>query len=207
MKVSLFTAVYNQPVLAVRALDSVPRHPEVEVVVCDDSTDNTYEVLAQYQREHPDLNMVLMRNEQNMGAGYTINRCLDVCKGEYVYELDNDDYLYTDEFLKILPELDGTDMIYVSPRVNDGSIWRVTPQTKQIYCAGLTHLVRREFLGTNRHPTDIWCSDWHLNEALQALPHTEKFLDNIVYHYNHPREHSMIWEAAYGTIDPRFTKV
>ena len=46
MKVSIIMAVYNQPELVVRALDSVPRRNDIELIIIDDgSTDTSYEVL------------------------------------------------------------------------------------------------------------------------------------------------------------------
>lgn len=208
MKVSIYTPVYNQQELILRALESVPARDDVEIVLCDDgSSDASLAVMVKYCIDHPEKNIRVMWNEQNIGAARTINRILDTCTGEYVYALDNDDYLYTDEFVKCLDELDGTDIVYVSMRINSGAVWKVTPETKRNLCAGFTKFIRREYLGTKRHPTDIWCSDWHLNEQLQSEPHTEKFTDLIPYHYNFPREGSMIWMASKGMIPEGYRTV
>ena len=202
--VSIYTPVYNEPDLVVRALDSVPRMPEVDIVVCDDSDDRTTSlVLERYKREHPDLKMTLISNNGNIGAGYSINRCLDLCTGDYVYGLDNDDYLYTDVFLQALEQLDGSDMVYVSCRSNDGTILHVTPETKMSLVAGFTRFIKRSFLGDHRRPVDVWYSDGVLNDELQPIPHTEKYLELIPYHYNFPRKGSMFWRATHGDTSVR----
>jgi len=202
--VSIYMPVYNQQELVVRALDSVPRIPEVDIIVCDDSDDGlTYPVLEKYKDEHPDLKITLITNNGNVGAGYSINRCLDLCTGDYVYGLDNDDYLYTDVFIHALKELDGSDMVYVSIRSNDGHVWWVTPETKMSLVAGFTRFIKRSFLGDIRRPTDVWYSDGVINNVLQALPHTEKFTDLVPYHYNFPREGSMFWRATHGDTSVR----
>ena len=109
----------------------------------------------------------------------------------------HDDYLYTDEFLKALNELDGSDMVYVSCRINNGTVFKVTPESKMGYCAGFTKFIRRKFLGNYRTREDVWNEDWYLNNFLQSLPHTEKFTNLVPYHYNFPREGSMYWEATH----------
>ncbi len=197
MKVSIIMAVYNQPELVVRALDSVPRRNDIELIIIDDgSTDTSYEVLKWYKENNPDLNIILIHQE-NHGLGYCKNIGYSIATGEYIYELDNDDYLYTDVFIKALDELDGTDMIYVSCKVNDGRIFWVDEKSKNGYVAGFTRFIRREFLGDNRTKEDIWNEDLYFNNLLQALPHTEKFTKLVPYHYNFPREGSMYWEATH----------
>ena len=197
-KISIYIPVYNQQELVLRALESIPKRDDIQILMCDDgSTDGSYEVMDRF--EHPG-EIVLMKNKENMGAAYTINRLLDKCEGEYVFSLDNDDYLYTDEFERAMDELDGTDLVYIDMVVNNGDTWKMTPDTKNLYCAGFTKFVRREFLGNTRHPLGIWCSDWHYFQDLQAKHPTEKFTGIAAYHYNHPREGSMIWLASKGMI-------
>ena len=64
-----------------------------------------------------------MRSVQNYGLGHTKNIMFEMAQGEYLYQLDDDDWLYTDVFEQAIDELDGSDMVYVSPEVNDGRIF------------------------------------------------------------------------------------
>lgn len=195
-KVTIFITLFNQEELVVRALESIPRRDDIEIIVVDDgSTDNSWEVVNEYSRLHPDLNIVLV-HQKNRGIGGAKNAAYSLARGEYLYELDNDDYLYTGEFLKALNELDGTDMVYVNLRINDGSLFILGPENKNFFVAGTTHFIRREFLGNRRTREDTPIEDLYLNQELQAIPHSEKFTNLVVYHYNHPREGSLIWQVV-----------
>ena len=199
MKVSIIMAVFNYPGLT-KALDSIPRRKDIEVLAVDDcSTDETWEILENYYNEHLNDfgNFIIMRSAQNYGLGHTKNTMFEMARGEYIYQLDDDDWLYPDVFEQAMNELDGSDLVYVSPEVNDGRIFRVTPESKFGYCAGYTKFIRKKFLGTNRTREDVWNEDWCLNNLLQDLPHTEKFTDLVPYHYNFPRKGSMYWNVMH----------
>ena len=92
------------------------------------------------------LKLHLFRNETNQGVGFTRNVLLDKCSGEYVYGLDADDCLYTDNFEKAIAELDGTDMVYVSAKSNNGAEWIATNANKHDYGAMWLKFIRREFI-------------------------------------------------------------
>ncbi len=64
-----------------------------------------------------------MHSAQNYGLGHTKNTMFEMAQGEYIYQLDDDDWLYPDVFEQAMNELDGSDMVYVSPKVNDGRIF------------------------------------------------------------------------------------
>lgn len=197
-KLSIMIAVFNQEELVVRALDSIPRRNDIEVICVDDgSTDNSYVVLQRYQQEHPELDMNIIHQE-NKGLGAVKNLCYSIFNGEYFYQLDNDDYLYTKEFEKAMEYLDGTDMVYVDLRINDGRILALNEKSKNTLVAGTTRFIRRGFLGEHRTREDIWDEDLYFNNLLQKIPHTEKFTGLIVYHYNFPRVGSMFWNAVKG---------
>ena len=199
IKCSIYIPLYNTDSLITRALDSIPRREDIEVIVCDDgSSDNSLDVLMDY-KEHNDLKMRVMWNPRNYGAGYTCNLLLDIAQGEYVYELDSDDALYTEEFEKALAELDGTDLVYVGGRTNLNDEIRLNPENKMYYCAPWTKFIRREFLGETRFPEDQAQPDWFYNNDLQAKEHTEKYTDLIVYQYNFPREGSITWKAMHSS--------
>lgn len=197
IKLTIFIALYNQEELVIRALDSIPKREDIEVIVIDDgSSDGSLKAVKEWKDSH-DMNMTIV-HQDNQGLGRAKNIAYSIARGEYIYELDNDDYLYTKEFEQAMVVLDGTDMVYVSYRTNDGTTGRVSKQTKDELVAGFTRFIRREFLGNNRTREDVWNEDWFFNQKLQAIPHTERFLTTVVYHYNYPREGSMFWEATHG---------
>lgn len=191
-KISVIIPVYNQEKLVSRAIDSIPKRKDIEIIVIDDkSTDNTLKVL----KERKDI--TLLQNDVNKGVGYTVNKGYDNAHGEYIVLLGSDDYFYTEEFEKIITELDGTDLVYFNLQLNDGYVWHLNEQTKRDYC-GSTKFIRRKFLGNTRNPEIRAREDWYFyNDLLKKNP-TEKFTDKTIKHYNFPREGSLTWIVCNG---------
>ena len=201
IKLSVLIPVWNQEELVIRALDSVPRRDDIEVLVCDDgSDDNTLPNVRWYAEGHKDLNIRILQNLENRGLGYTKNVLYDNALGEYVYELDSDDYLYTDEFSRAMDEIDGSDLVFVNLKVNSGEILFLNEQTKTVWVGGASKFVKREYLGDIRCREVRVYEDVVVNEGLMAKPHTEKYTGRVVYHYNWPREGSLCWLGARGLI-------
>lgn len=192
MKVSVIIPVWNQEELVLRALDSIPRRDDIEVVVVDDaSTDNTLKNIMEYADEHPELKIRVFHNEVNKGLGYTKNVGYDKALGEYVHQLDSDDFLYTKAYSKAIDMIDGEDMVFINLVVNSGAVFYLNDSTKHGYCGGTTKFVKRSFLGNSRCPEIRAAEDYPLNEELLKKPHTEKYTNLNAYHYNYPREGSL----------------
>lgn len=201
LKLTIIVPVWNQETLIVRALDSVPRREDLEVLVCDDgSTDNTRKVVREYAKAHKDLKIRLLWNSENKGLGYTKNKLYDNAKGEYVYELDSDDYLLTETYSEAVDMLDGTDLMFVNLEVNSGGVLYLNEQTKTMWVGGASKFVRREFMGDVRCDEVRVYEDVSYNNAIMNKPHTEKYTGLLAYHYNHPREGSLCWLGARGLI-------
>ena len=106
-KVSVLMGIYNCTSTLQEALDSLyaQTYQDFEIILCDDgSKDNTYEVALENQRKHP--NIVLLRNEQNLGLNATLNKCLAAAKGEYIARMDGDDISLPTRFEKQVKFLD-----------------------------------------------------------------------------------------------------
>ena len=198
MKVSVVIPVYNQESLIERAIRSIPRRDDIEIIVVDDgSTDDTWNKLVTIGIELNDPNFIVLHNRKNMGVGYTVNRGLDIADGEYIVLLGSDDYFYTDEFLKAMEQLDGTDLVYFDLKVNDGSIFKLTEESKRNLC-GSTKFMRKEFVGDTRNPDIRQGEDWFFYEELLKKNPTERFTNLIVKHYNFPRKGSLTDIAVHG---------
>lgn len=198
MKVSVVIPVYNQESLIERAIRSIPRRDDIEIIVVDDgSTDDTWNKLVTIGIELNDPNFIVLHNRKNMGVGYTVNRGLDIADGEYIVLLGSDDYFYTDEFLKAMEQLDGTDLVYFDLKVNDGSIFKLTEESKRNLC-GSTKFMRKEFVGDTRNPDIRQGEDWFFYDELLKKNPTERFTNLIVKHYNFPRKGSLTDIAVNG---------
>lgn len=198
MKVSVVIPVYNQESLIERAIRSIPLRDDIEIIVVDDgSTDDTWNKLVTIGIELNDPNFIVLHNRKNMGVGYTVNRGLDIADGEYIVLLGSDDYFYTDEFLKAMEQLDGTDLVYFDLKVNDGSIFKLTEESKRNLC-GSTKFMRKEFVGDTRNPDIRQGEDWFFYDELLKKNPTERFTNLLVKHYNFPRKGSLTDIAVNG---------
>ena len=99
--------IYNCATTLQEALDSLyaQTYQDFEIILCDDgSKDNTYDVALDNQRQH--ANIVLLRNEQNLGLNATLNKCLAAAKGKYIARMDGDDISLSTRFEKQVAFLD-----------------------------------------------------------------------------------------------------
>ena len=190
--VTIIIPVYNQKDLIIKALDSIPLREDIEVIVVDDaSSDGTLENVLYYKFKHPERDISVIHLEGNKGLGNAKNVGYENATGQYINQLDSDDYLYTEEYNKVVDQLDGTDIVYMDLQTNNGTIFKLNAESQRGYCSGAARFIRKEFLGNSRCPEVRGGEDWHLNEELQKKPHKDKFTGIIGYHYNFPREGSL----------------
>lgn len=194
MKVSIIIPIYNLPELTKRCLDSIPYDEDLEVVAVDDCSTDDMSFLKNY-----DINLITL--DKNRGPNYARNLAMDNCHGEYMIGMDNDDYLITDEFRRAMRELDGTDLVFINQEVNGGFVFELCEENKRHYCAFWTKFVRRELIGKLRCPDGFGTDgDAFFNEALLKKPHTEKYTGIVAYHYDFPREGSLLWRRDNGML-------
>lgn len=190
---SIIMTTFNQEVLAIRGLESIPRRDDIEVIVSDDcSTDRTWENVLQFCHTHPDMNIRAYRNPKNLGCFFNGNIALSYVTGEYIHSLDNDDFLYTDAYNRVIDSINGEDCVYMNLKTNDGMILRLSEETKRSYCAPICKMVRFDFVKDIKYRTDgKGMADWFYNEDILARNPVCKFTDIAAYGYNFPREGSV----------------
>jgi len=95
---------YNHEKYIRQALESILMQKvnfEHEVVIGDDhSTDNTRNIILEYQRKYPDIIYPCMQ-EKNIGLIENFVRTYKCCKGEYIVTIDGDDYWTSPKKLQI----------------------------------------------------------------------------------------------------------
>lgn len=77
-EISVIMGIYNCADTLSEAIESVlgQTMSEWELIMCDDgSSDATSEVAEFYIKKYPER-MVLLKNKENRGLNYTLNRCL-----------------------------------------------------------------------------------------------------------------------------------
>jgi glycosyltransferase involved in cell wall biosynthesis len=103
--VSVVITTYNRADIVPRAVRSVQNqeYDRIEIILVDDaSTDATREVCTELESAHDEV--TYLRNEQNQGVAYGINRGFDHASGEYLAHLGDDDE-WTNE-LKLQKQVD-----------------------------------------------------------------------------------------------------
>lgn len=196
---SIIMPIYNQPVLVIRALDSIPRRDDIEIICIDDmSSDNTYDILKEYKK-NSSLDIILLRNEVNSGIAFTTNKGLDIAKGKWITDIDNDDYLLTDNYNKIidmLPSLEDYDFVWVGNRVerNHNEIWYGEDRL-----AMWTYMAKKDFIGDTRFPLGRYRdADARYTWALEAKNPKMYNPKICAYHYNWPRKGSVEWTGIHN---------
>ena len=99
-EISVIMGMYNCADTLSEAIESILNQTmkEWELIMCDDgSSDATYEVAELYRKRYPEK-MILLRNRENRGLNYTLNRCLKAAKGKYIARMDGDDICLPERF-------------------------------------------------------------------------------------------------------------
>ncbi len=104
-RVSVLMAVFNGAPFLRPAIDSILAQTfrTLEFIIVDDgSVDDTPAILASYE----DPRLIIIRNDQNRGLAASLNRGLDVARGEFVARMDADDVAMTERLKRQVIFLD-----------------------------------------------------------------------------------------------------
>lgn len=114
--VSFIVPTHNASSTIDRCIKSIINqdYPNLEIVCCDDaSTDDTWNKLQEWSKKEPRIR--LLRNDKNLRAAASRNRCIEVAKGDYIAQLDDDDYCAPDRISKQVSFLENSrDIAFVS---------------------------------------------------------------------------------------------
>ena len=106
MKVSVLMPVYNAGEYLYRSIKSIQDQTEQSfeiIAVNDGSTDNSLAILLELQSQD-DRIIIITREER--GYAITMNEALDAAAGDYVLNVDPDDWLEPNMFERMLSEFD-----------------------------------------------------------------------------------------------------
>lgn len=108
--VSIVMGIYNCAPTLKEAVQSIQAqtYANWELIMCDDgSSDNTYEIACDLAKT--DSRIMVLKNSQNMGLNYTLNKCLEYATGEYIARMDGDDISVPERFEKQVALLESQD--------------------------------------------------------------------------------------------------
>lgn len=185
-KISVILSVYNGEKYIKEAMQSIldQTFGDFEFIIIDDgSVDKTSQVLDGFQ----DPRIVRLKNEKNIGLVKSLNRGLEMARGEFIARMDADDITYPQRFEKQIRFLEqnpsvgvlGTAIEYINTKGKRISVSREPASHELIFwkmffdCAIIhpTVMMRREVV-TSVHgydPTFIHIEDTELWSRLVNL--------------------------------------
>ena len=98
--VSIIIPIYNVEKYVAECLNSVISqtydHSKIECIIVndcttDDSMDIVYEIIKKYDGG---MSFIICRHEHNEGVSAARNTGIEVAKGNYIFFIDSDDYIY-----------------------------------------------------------------------------------------------------------------
>jgi glycosyltransferase involved in cell wall biosynthesis len=116
-KVSVILPVYNGEKYLREAIDSIlaQTFSDFELLLLNDgSTDASESIIQSYA----DDRIVYIKNEKNCGLIYTLNKGIDLAKGEYIARMDADDIAFAKRLEKQLAFLEKANALLLFTRVN-----------------------------------------------------------------------------------------
>ena len=119
---------------------------DFEFIICDDgSTDKTLEKLNSLKKS--DGRIILIKNEKNLGLAASLNRCIEISRGEYIARHDCDDLSVPDRLERQVSFLDErSDISLVGSFAyifNESGVWG-----KAVFP---TDIKKRDFLFSSPH--------------------------------------------------------
>lgn len=90
--ISIIMGIYNCSSTLEDAINSLlnQTYKNWQLIMCDDgSTDETYYIAKKFSDQYE--NIILIKNKENMGLNYTLNRCLELVNTDFVARMDADD--------------------------------------------------------------------------------------------------------------------
>lgn len=185
--ISIIIPAYNAEDFIERCLKSIfnQSNQDYEIIVVNDgSSDNTLAILERLKDEHPDYAFTIITTP-NRGHGPARNLGVSQATGDYIWFIDADDYLYSDD------AIDGCicDLNNNNPDIYIFSAFETDFKKRKKYW----HYARKEKLtNIKKDPTLYFKQNWSWNKILK-----KSFLDTTGLCYND----CMMFEDVYLYVD------
>jgi hypothetical protein len=163
-KVTVLMPMYNGGRYLLEAVESILAQTYVDfdfLIINDGSNDNSVEIIESFT----DPRIKLIHNERNIGLIETLNRGIDLAKGEYIARMDCDDISLPARLIKQVRFLEKhTDIGICGTWI----IRRESDVMRPIYLPSESHHVRCGllFASTLAHPTVMFRKEYFMRHSL-----------------------------------------
>ena len=209
MKISVLMPVYNAGNYLYQSIKSIQDQTEqdFEIVAIDDgSTDESLAILEELKKKD---NRIKIISREEKGYAVTMNDALDYSRGEFVMNVDPDDWLEPNAFERMLEEMDDdTDFVkcafmfelpdgkqeeyYYSDEPVEFCPRMLNPELKmRFFCSQIaiwTCLIRRSFIEKHHirlNPTPgAAYQDTAFIFQINACAEKVRVIPDVLYHYN-----------------------
>lgn len=121
--VSIVMATYNGAKFLHAQMDSILRqtYKDFEIVIVDDcSTDNTFEILQDYQTKYN--NIKIKKSLENKGVTKTFECAINLCSGKYIAFCDQDDVWLPNKIERLMAEIGDNLLIHCDAKLVDENL-------------------------------------------------------------------------------------
>ncbi len=108
LKISVLISTYRRSAYLIRLLDSIKNqnYTNCEIIIVDDaSNDDTSKRVKKYRAENPELQIIYLVNEQNLGVSESKKRAYMKASGDIIIFVDDDDYYIESSYFSMLAQL------------------------------------------------------------------------------------------------------
>ena len=215
MKVSVLMPVYNAGKYLRRSIGSILQQTvqDFEIVAVNDgSTDDSLAILEELREKD---NRIKIINREEKGYAVTMNDALDYARGEFVMNVDPDDWIEPNMIERMLEEMDdGTDFVkcafvFELPEGKQEEYYycdepvefcprKLDPELKmRFFCSQIaiwTCMIRRSFIEEHKirlNPTPgAAYQDTAFIFQINACADKVRLIPDILYHYNKTNENA-----------------
>jgi len=137
--VTVLMAIYNAEAFVAAAIESILEQTfrDFEFLIIDDgSTDESVEIVEGYA----DSRIRLVRNERQTGLVPTLNRGIELARGEYIARMDADDISLPERlerqvgFMEANPDIGACGTWVITMGDREGEVWEYPESTGEIRC-------------------------------------------------------------------------
>tara|TARA_B100001996_G_scaffold379634_1_gene365702 strand:+ start:1029 stop:1730 length:702 start_codon:yes stop_codon:yes gene_type:complete len=115
--VSVIMSVYNSESTIRDSIESIlnQTYNNIEFLILDDSsTDSTFKIIKEYELNNKNINV--FQNKENIGLTKSLNKLLELSKGEYIARQDDDDISYLNRIEKQIQIIEKYNLDFCSSR-------------------------------------------------------------------------------------------